>query len=116
MPSHAWTKTRRLETEGLLDSMLDSSFVFAQVPTSSKIKSCIEMHADYHNPGFLLSHFQHFWRTGQISELDMIKVMKDIDLRAFYAIGVAFLGEGIGSMCCSATFAGFLGGELLHYL
>ena len=47
MPSHAWTKRRRLETEGLLDSMLDSSFVFAQVPTSSKIKSRIEMHADY---------------------------------------------------------------------
>lgn len=38
-------------------------------------------------------------QNGQICELDMLNVLKDIDLRAFYAIGVAFLGEGIGSMC-----------------
>ena len=39
-------------------------------------------------------------QNGQITEHDMINVLKDIDLRAFYAIGVAFLGEGVGSMCC----------------
>ncbi|CAK8991154.1 SID1 transmembrane family member 1 [Durusdinium trenchii] len=34
-----------------------------------------------------------------IKEDDMEKLVRDIDLRAFYAIGVAFLGEGVGSMC-----------------
>ena len=38
----------------------------------------------------------------------MLNVLKDIDLRAFYAIGVAFLGEGIGSMCSSDDFLGML--------
>jgi hypothetical protein len=47
-------------------------------------------------------------RNGQICELDMLNVLKDIDLRAFYAIGVAFLGEGIGSMCSSDDFLGML--------
>ena len=36
----------------------------------------------------------------------MLNVLKDIDLRAFYAIGVAFLGEGIGSMCSLDYFWG----------
>ena len=37
--------------------------------------------------------------NGSITEDDMERLIKDIDLRAFYAIGVAFLGEGIGSIC-----------------
>lgn len=97
------------QAEGLLDSMLDTSFVFCTglnhiVQSKSRVAWRCMLITMIQASGFLLSHFQPIWRTGQISELEMIKAMKDIDLRAFYAIGVAFLGEGIGSMCCSATF------------
>ncbi|CAJ1441256.1 unnamed protein product [Effrenium voratum] len=36
---------------------------------------------------------------GVVRECDFVKQAKEIDLRAFYAIGVSFAAEGVGSMC-----------------